>query len=107
MVNYKHTLSSGANEIKVDFDTLQEAISVFDNAVKELDKYTKEFLANIDNELEEMHSDFVCDLKDTLKNMQDTMAKYTVEKAIEYKDAVQKIVDEFKLADTQLADKFK
>lgn len=95
MSNNVHT---NAN-VDLDYKTIESELEKLKSAIHTFEPYSKNFITNTMNVLDEMHSDFTSKMKGALDNMRDTKAPKLITDLNLYQAAVKEAMDLFQQLD--------
>jgi cytochrome c556 len=95
------------DEIRINFKEMNSELEKFNNAIKEFEPYSKNFIKNTIKKLDsKFNADFTKSLKKLLENMTDTKAPELVKDAKDFYSSVKGLSYTFDELDKDIAKKF-
>lgn len=89
--------------IKVDIEGLREEERKLASDMLEFQSYSKNFINNTVSQLEGFNSDFISEIKSTLKNMTDTKAPKLMENLEDFYTSLHTLLEDFEKTDETIA----
>ena len=89
--------------IKVDIDNLRGELQNLSSAMADFEPYSASFIKNIRDSLEEFNSDFISEIRKTLKNMTDTKAPKLLENMQDFYTSLDTLLNDFETTDNTIA----
>lgn len=89
--------------IKVDLSELRESLENVENALEEFTPYSDDFLTKTVDEMENMKSDYIDEIRKTMKNMTDTEAPKFIEKIQEYCSKLERMITEYQTMEQEMS----
>lgn len=89
--------------IKVDIDNLRGELQNLSSAMADFEPYSASFIKNTRDSLEEFNSDFISEIRKTLKNMTDTKAPKLLENMQDFYTSLDTLLNDFETTDNTIA----
>lgn len=90
--------------IKVDIDNLRGELQNLSSAMTNFEPYSASFIKNTRDSLDGFNSDFISEIKRTLKNMTDTKAPKLLENMQDFYTSLDTLLNDFETTDNTIAD---
>ena len=88
-----------------DLAQLQESVQKINRAVEDFQPYSKKFIGEIMDSIEQNSSDFMDELEKVLRALKDNKAKKTWEAVLRYSEDVEAVYESWEGIDTAIAEK--
>lgn len=89
--------------IKVDIDNLRGELQNLSSAMTNFEPYSASFIKNTRDSLDGFNSDFISEIKRTLKNMTDTKAPKLLENMQDFYTSLDTLLNDFETTDNTIA----
>ena len=89
--------------IKVDIDNLRGEHQNLSSAMADFEPYSASFIKNTRDSLEGFNSDFISEIRKTLKNMTDTKAPKLLENMQDFYTSLDTLLNDFETTDNTIA----
>lgn len=89
--------------IKVDIDNLRGELQNLSSAMTNFEPYSANFIKNTRDSLDGFNSDFISEIKRTLKNMTDTKAPKLLENMQDFYTSLDTLLNDFETTDNTIA----
>lgn len=89
--------------IKVDIDNLRGELQNLSSAMADFEPYSASFIKNTRDSLEGFNSDFISEIRKTLKNMTDTKAPKLLENMQDFYTSLDTLLNDFETTDNTIA----
>ena len=89
--------------IKVDIDNLRGELQNLSSAMTNFEPYSASFIKNTRDSLDGFNSDFISEIKRTLKNMTDTKAPKLLENMQDIYTSLDTLLNDFETTDNTIA----
>lgn len=89
--------------IKVDIDNLRGELQNLSSAMTNFEPYSASFIKNTRDSLDGFNSDFISEIKRTLKNMADTKAPKLLENMQDFYTSLDTLLNDFETTDNTIA----
>ena len=90
--------------IKVDIESLRGELQNLSGSMADFEPYSNNFIKNTADQLTGFNSDFISEIKSTLKNMTDTKAPKLMENLSDFYTSLDTLLSDFETTDEKIAD---